>query len=232
MKKIGLICLALVVALGSLGAAYALWSETLTIGGQVEAGEVEVIFTSEPIPPYDVIPTTNDPSNLDPAAFGRDPPRRDKNVGDSSLGVMPKSIILGAHNTYPSYRTTGWAPIKNIGTIPVKIQKFLMRIKFDWRYSDDGAASWTDVAADAWVPIAVSTTRLVDIDKDGDVDYSVHIVNPVEGTQIDPGGIVWMDINLHVEQGASENRGWIAGGVYDYVFYISMQAVQWNEFKP
>ena len=35
MKKIGLICLALVLALGVLGVGYAMWDKTLTITGTV-----------------------------------------------------------------------------------------------------------------------------------------------------------------------------------------------------
>jgi hypothetical protein len=40
MKKIGLLCLALVLALGSLGTAYAMWYEDLYIEGTVDTGEV------------------------------------------------------------------------------------------------------------------------------------------------------------------------------------------------
>jgi predicted ribosomally synthesized peptide with SipW-like signal peptide len=38
MKKIGLICLVVIVALGSIGAAYASWSQSLNIGGTVTIG--------------------------------------------------------------------------------------------------------------------------------------------------------------------------------------------------
>ncbi len=40
MKKIGAICLALVLALGGLGAVYAMWSEELVIDTTVQTGEV------------------------------------------------------------------------------------------------------------------------------------------------------------------------------------------------
>lgn len=238
MKKIGLICLAIVLALGGLGVGFALWSETLVIDATVEAGEVDVIFVSyDPGPPFEIA-TTNDPRDNDPAEFGRNPARRDKNVGDSSLGLRPdgSGVILLIHNSYPSYYTTGWAPIKNIGTVPVKIQNFQMKIKAGsvsgWKYSDDGGTTWTEVPPDTWEPFAACTTRLVDLDKDGDADYSVHIVNPAKGTQIDPDGVVWMDIDVHVEQGAEQGQGWIQQADYSYVFYISMQAVQWNEYTP
>ena len=42
MKKIGLLCLALVLALGTLGVGYAMWSDEVTIEGTVNTGSVEI----------------------------------------------------------------------------------------------------------------------------------------------------------------------------------------------
>ena len=42
MKKIGLLCLALVLALGTLGVGYAMWSDTITITGTVNTGSVDL----------------------------------------------------------------------------------------------------------------------------------------------------------------------------------------------
>ena len=42
MKKIGLLCLALVLALGTLGVAYAMWWDEVTIEGTVNTGSVEI----------------------------------------------------------------------------------------------------------------------------------------------------------------------------------------------
>ena len=39
--KLGFICLALIIALGSTGVGYAYWSDTLTIEGEVETGELD-----------------------------------------------------------------------------------------------------------------------------------------------------------------------------------------------
>ena len=42
MKKIGLLCLALVFALGALGIGYAAWTDTLTVEGTVNTGDVDI----------------------------------------------------------------------------------------------------------------------------------------------------------------------------------------------
>ncbi len=45
MKKIGLICLALVLALGGLGIGYASWVDTIYINGTVNTGTVDIEIT-------------------------------------------------------------------------------------------------------------------------------------------------------------------------------------------
>jgi len=42
MKKIGLLCLTLVIALGGLGIGYAAWTDQITIGGTVNTGSVNL----------------------------------------------------------------------------------------------------------------------------------------------------------------------------------------------
>jgi len=42
MKKLGLICLTLVLALGALGIGYAAWTDTITISGTVNTGSVDL----------------------------------------------------------------------------------------------------------------------------------------------------------------------------------------------
>lgn len=47
MKKIGLICLALVIALGTVGVGLAQWNETLDISGVATTGELDVQFSQQ-----------------------------------------------------------------------------------------------------------------------------------------------------------------------------------------
>ena len=44
MKKLGLLCLALVLALGALGVGYAAWTDTIFISGTVNTGNLSAIF--------------------------------------------------------------------------------------------------------------------------------------------------------------------------------------------
>jgi hypothetical protein len=44
MRKIGLIMMALVLALGTLGVGYAMWSDTVTIDGTVNTGSVDIVI--------------------------------------------------------------------------------------------------------------------------------------------------------------------------------------------
>jgi hypothetical protein len=70
MKKFGLLCLAIVLALGALGVGYASWTDTIFIEGTVETGEVciefdtskamgEVICTNPPAGAFDPYPDFN-----------------------------------------------------------------------------------------------------------------------------------------------------------------------------
>jgi predicted ribosomally synthesized peptide with SipW-like signal peptide len=51
MKKIVLICMALVMALGAVGVGYALWSDSLVISGTVNTGDIGLVWSQGT--PYD-----------------------------------------------------------------------------------------------------------------------------------------------------------------------------------
>jgi len=105
MKKIGLICLALVLALGALGVGFAMWDKTLYIDGTVNTGEVNAIFTT--------------------ASCTEDPEVEGKDVGSCSLtGIGEQTLNITVTNGYPCYGVTVNFTIDNVGTIPVKIQSF------------------------------------------------------------------------------------------------------------
>lgn len=119
MRKIVLICLALVFALGSLGVAYAMWDKTLYINGTVETGEVNMAIGS--------IASDDPPNTIDPYYGGLvgmpDVPVYPlKDVGTTTVGIDPLDNQRGwvlIEDGYPCYWVAVHFTAWNNGTIPV-----------------------------------------------------------------------------------------------------------------
>jgi len=103
MKKIGILCLALVLALGLLGVGFALWDKTLYINGTVNTGEVDAEFTN--------------------VSCMEDVEVELKDVGqcEALLGADLQSLDITITNGYPCYGCTVYFDITNTGTVPVKV---------------------------------------------------------------------------------------------------------------
>lgn len=135
MKKIGLICLAVVVALGGLGAAYAMWADTVVVTTTVNTGSVSVSLVDQ---------VSNDPAprgvpgdsasyfqgSLDPEEEGVwdlatktwSLDRWPKNVASTDCAIAPSGefMVITITNGYPSYWGSVLVGVQNTGTIPVK----------------------------------------------------------------------------------------------------------------
>jgi len=134
VKKIGLICLTLVLALGGLGVGYALWSDTAFLDVSVQTGNVEWEYLrppaeagGEPRPP---IVTHDDDYNPDQGKFGFDPPDYLKNVastdwvyidsdGDGDFDTLQITIA----NAYPGYTNHLAFWVHGKGSVPLHIEK-------------------------------------------------------------------------------------------------------------
>jgi len=97
MKKIALICLALVVALGTLGVAGALWSDWLWIYGDVYTGDIGAEWSIE--------------------YFGDDE-EKDFSYIDAYL-IDPDYMYIYIWNAYPSVTYTVHWNIYCYGTVPI-----------------------------------------------------------------------------------------------------------------
>jgi hypothetical protein len=97
VKKIGLLALALVLALGSLGVAYAMWYEDLFIEGTVDTGELDA----------DLILT------------GYWEEGDDKDVSSIDAYVCGKTLYVTVNNAYPDVWYWVTFDIYNSGTIPL-----------------------------------------------------------------------------------------------------------------
>ena len=138
MKKIGLICLALVLALGALGVGYAAWTDTIYIDGTVNTGEVlvEVICNSFDATDGDLPPSTtgwivgtgspyaDENSLVSGTDFYWNTITREKNVGwvtwDCTAPLDSEATIT-LNNVYPSYTNHITLGLRNSGTIPLKL---------------------------------------------------------------------------------------------------------------
>jgi hypothetical protein len=114
MKKIGLICLALVLALGTLGVGFALWSDSLYLEGTVETGTVNASWTACYC--FD--------TGLDPNPDGSN---KGKDVGSTVCQIDPEDphvLHVTVTNAYPSYWNDCEVEFTNTGTIPFIIEGF------------------------------------------------------------------------------------------------------------
>jgi hypothetical protein len=100
MKRIAFLCLAVVLALGTMGVGFALWSETLYIDGTVFTGELAVEWSQDV--PYD-----------------NEPPEKDFSWAECYIEL--DTIYITIYNAYPSITYTIPIDIHNIGTIPMHV---------------------------------------------------------------------------------------------------------------
>jgi len=204
--KVGLLFLVLTLVLGSMGVGYAMWDKTLDIGGTVETGEVDAIFTKA---------MSNDPpgdTSLDPKEAGEwtldgtltwTGARWDKDVGSLEVtGAGIQTLTVTLDNGYPGYYPSVGFTIDNQGTIPVKIESIQIN------------------GEDYTCPVNL------DFDNDGDVDVEVAVTHIGVGQQIDPGGEQLGDLDLYIfDKGAME----ASQGIVDGSFVVTIVTAQWNE---
>ena len=230
MKKIGLLALAIVLALGTLGVSYAMWDKYIYIDATVNTGEVDAIFVSAftdddgvvDNPAYDAGDdgggTDYDhwgaASSDDPSMAGPNPSRYNKDVGKCwvETDADPQILHFYVANGYPCYWNTLWFEIKNTGTVPVNIEGLTLTPVGD-----------------------------IDRDNDGNPDITASISDLILYTQIDPyswsGQTEWGNVDIHVNQTLPDGdprlldrpAGAVGGENEVYEFTVEIWLVQWNE---
>ena len=96
MKKIGLICLTLVMALGMLGATFALWSDVLFLDATVETGSIGLAWSQ------------GDPIDDETKDFSR-----------AECNINGNMLTITVFNAYPCITYTIPIDLHVTGTIPV-----------------------------------------------------------------------------------------------------------------
>jgi len=216
MKKIGLLSLALVLALGTLGVGYAMWSDTLQIVGDVNTGEVSVFFDSQ----YDNDVNDNDPTEAGSWDVSGKPvwtgARCTKDIASTTSTYEDKSTEIIVTNGYPCYWGSSIWDVHNDGTIPVKLHSITLT-QLSRGTNETAMDKALDIGTRYYVD--VETLRVNKVLQAGD-DFS-FILSAFNCTQIDPCQVGYLDVTVHVEQDAAQKTSY--DFVIDYVF------ANWNE---
>jgi len=150
MKKIGLLALALVLALGALGVGYAMWTDTVTINGTVNTGDL-ILGVADM--------GTNDPNDGSPdpqCGPGHNEEKKDVAYFESINGTPTadcqgyyESITETFNHVYPYYGPSVTVYVANCGSVPLKILSMTVTsftgtdltpwMSFTWEiYNEDG----------------------------------------------------------------------------------------------
>ncbi len=221
MKKIGILALALVMALGSLGIGYAAWTDTLTIDGTINTGTVdlEIYELSDTLVYKDldtdgvVISHLHKNVGAPPPVPGglnwdqwRDnpPPENELLVASaiSTLGTGENEVIFTWDNLFPSIDFTCDLVWHYNGSIPVKAM-------IDWGL---------DAESDWLLPYLTITQTVIDsqdAERIGDCVW--------EGYQLHYSDVVKLEVTIHLEQ-LPELMNQEASG------HLNITVIQWNEY--
>jgi hypothetical protein len=231
MKKFGILCLAIVLALGTIGVGYASWSDTIYIGGSVNTGNlcchyVPPAFTLDdpldatgaPVVSYD---WTCDPVTMgNRHVYGTQEGENDdwKDVGSSTATINGEDdhiVDVVLENVYPCYFTTVTTHIQNCGSIPVKLQEPTLT------YPDP-------YNPEQFITVALPKGEITYIpgeDQYGGISDVLQIIWVDNiGTQIDePPDEAEDSFHIHVLQAAKPD--------FTYTFTISRVCIQWDEYS-
>jgi len=238
MKKIGLLILALVVALGGLGAGYAMWSDEINIEGTVNTGTVDLNVTSTSsqyiwktenhgIACGDRVPAGIEPVASAVATAGEDAVTFTfSNLFPLEGACNGSSYCAGVTMTYE-------------GTIPV-------HAVWDWRI-DIGGELYTiaelDTAEYGWLKELMAYYATVSFTAGGQTYVADYNVTGLENVQLHTGDKLTAQICIEVPQTwykdtfntnyvtqDANTQADLSGKSFSFVGKII--AYQWNEAAP
>lgn len=237
MKKVKVLALVLAFALAAMGGAYAMWADNLVINETVKTGYLDVqfqgVFNPDPGPnytgyigqagnPYGVYGVTSGNEGLDELDPGN--PNANKNIAKMDAALFSPSesgasysdtndgLTITLENGYPGYQDRIFTTIKNIGTVPAKLE-----------ITSNAGNIAGDILAEIWFD--ADPTKSKDNGEDFMVWNNSGLTPAIalDGYQIDPGESVPVAIYTRVLQAADQND--------TYTYSINLKAIQWNEYQ-
>jgi len=210
MKKIGLLCLALVVALGTFGVSYAMWSDSVTLSGPVNTGSVEWEFMGPVVnlDPCVTPPSVSNDWNCFYDLYGGDWELMGKDVACTDVVISsPDTLTVTVNNAYPYYGNHIAFKVHGLGSIPLRFWKL--------EFYRDGILIDETYVEDKYV--------YLDYNADDKDDLQLWWGDNL-GSQLEYCNKLDMSFELLVLQPAEQNA--------TYTFTMKLIAVQWNEYVP
>jgi len=216
MKKIGLICLAVVLAVGVIGFGYANWTDTVVVEENVATGNVCVelvtpVSVTDPFAPPPIYPTSFPDWTCDPGIANVRVVSPPKNVGwgeavyvDTDGDLRYDKVKVTLHDVYPCYYNNVSFHVHNCGTIPVIMDSVTIHDGFATQVIDhEGVYS-------------------MDLNGNGIDDFEIRWGNHL-GAQWEPSDEAEISFGMHMLQDEDPT-------IQDssFTFYITLHFVQWN----
>jgi hypothetical protein len=115
MRKIGLLCLALVLALGTLGVGYAMWSDEVTIEGTVDTGTLRLgIFRA-------VVERIEQDKPVATVDLSFEGPILEKEFAGFGRRWAYEKLVVALNNTFPCLTVDIAFYLACVGSIPLHI---------------------------------------------------------------------------------------------------------------
>lgn len=206
MKKIGLICLALVLALGALGVGYAMWSDEVIIEGTVDTGTLRLgIFHAY----VERLEQDKEVATVDLSFEG---PILEKEFAGFGNRMAYEKLVVALNNTFPCLTVDIAFYLACVGSIPVHISAI--------NISDpSGELTWV------WEQEPTSSPSYGYFYHTGDLQMEPVITVTLGGLQVCQQ-MHWCDwdkadLIIHVEQPAEQS--------HEYNFVVEVTGEQFDE---
>jgi len=204
MKKIGLLCLALVLALGTLGVGYAMWSDEVIIEGTVDTATLRLGIVKAEAELYQ----DKDVATVDLSFEGAIKPW-DCPSPPGAEDFAYEKLVVTLNNTFPCLTVDIEFYVGSAGTIPIHITGLTMsdptgELTVVWNVNPPNTGYFYRTGGDP-IKDRVITFEIINL-----VCAQLHGCTPDKA-----------DLILHVEQPAEQN--------HQYKFEFKVIGEQWAE---